>query len=111
MSIVVVAPRSVAGLPEPWDGVTVVRYGSAEEAEAGLAGDAEGYVILSDGLAASELARVAHAVAAVRGACIEVRSDRWDGSTPSPLSAACRGVISGFGVGGVVEAVVSGLRT
>ena len=37
--------------------------------------------------------------------CIEVRSARWDGTSPSPLSAACRGVISGFGTRAIATAV------
>ncbi len=36
--------------------------------------------------------------------CIEVRLASWDGESHSPISAACRGVISGFGVGGLARA-------
>jgi 3-dehydroquinate dehydratase len=37
--------------------------------------------------------------------CVEVRLQKWDGFSPSPLSAACRGVIAGFGEAGLAAAV------
>lgn len=62
-------------------------------------------VILSDGITAGIEARLA-AIITDRGlVAIEVRSERWNGETPSVLSAACRGVISGFGLNGVPAAV------
>jgi hypothetical protein len=50
---------------------------------------------------------VASAVTASGRPCIEVRSERWDGESPSPLSAACRGVISGFGVDAARQAAAA----
>ena len=62
-------------------------------------------MFVSDGLSAADEATIADAVRARTGQTIEVRSERWDGETPSPLSAACRGVISGFGAAGAVRAI------
>jgi 3-dehydroquinate dehydratase len=64
-------------------------------------------VIVSDGLDAEATEAVAAAVRDHSSPCIEVRSARWDGESFSPLSAACRGVISGFGVAGVAAAVTA----
>lgn len=61
-------------------------------------------VLVSDGLAAGTESVVAAAIRLRGQPVIEVRAGRWDGVSPSPLSAACRGVISGFGVAGVTAA-------
>lgn len=70
-----------------------------------LGGWAGPAVLLSDGLADADLAVVGAATKARGAPVIEVRSGRWDGETQSPVSAACRGVISGFGVAGIAAAV------
>jgi 3-dehydroquinate dehydratase len=47
-------------------------------------------------------------VGAIRAAgaqVVEVRFTRWDGEEHSEVSAACRGVIAGFGMEGVAAAV------
>lgn len=62
-------------------------------------------VLVSDGLHADTEAAVAAAIRSAPGPVVEVRSLRWDGESPSPVSAACRGVISGFGAAGVAAAV------
>jgi hypothetical protein len=64
-------------------------------------------VVVSDGLNVDDLKMVASAVTASGRPCIEVRSERWDGESPSPLSAACRGVISGFGVDAARQAAAA----
>ena len=64
-------------------------------------------VLVSDGLDVPELATIASAVRESGRPCIEVRSERWDGESPSPLSAACRGVISGFGIEAVRHAAAA----
>ena len=63
------------------------------------------FVIWSDELNPGETDGLAEAVRASGKRCIEVRAERWDGRTPSPLSAACTGVISGFGANGVRAAI------
>lgn len=84
-------------------GVQVVVYATAADVTAALAAHpALPAVIWSDALPASE---VPAGVQDHPVPVIEVRSARWDGATPSPLSAACRGVVSGFGVGGVAAAL------
>ena len=99
----VVVPASCS-LPAPLpDGVTVVRYNNPAEAAAAIAGGSGPAVILSDALNDPE-GSVASAVRTSGRSCIEVRSQRWDGETPSPLAAACRGVVAGFGVAGVIAA-------
>jgi 3-dehydroquinate dehydratase len=70
-----------------------------------LAGAQEPVVLLSDGLDEAGQQAVAVAVRASGRMVVEVRSARWDGETQSQLSAACRGVISGFGGAGVAAAV------
>jgi hypothetical protein len=61
-------------------------------------------VLVTDGLDQEDLDSLASVIRERGGPCIEVRSARWDGETQSPVSAACRGVISGFGANGVRRA-------
>ena len=68
-------------------------------------GSSSGFVIWADAVSAGDVGRLVEAIRASGRRCIEVRAERWDGREPSPLSAACGGVISGFGLGGVREAV------
>lgn len=60
--------------------------------------------ICTDGLAAEDLPALAAAIAAHAAPCIEVRTAPWDGESGSPVAAACRGVISGFGAQGLRRA-------
>lgn len=106
MSIIVIAPDSVARkLADFDDDVIIVRYRSAPEAIGEFAGSAGAVIIVSDGLHPEDLPAVAEAVRASTKPCIEVRGGGWDGTTFSPLSAACRGVVSGFGPAAVARAV------
>lgn len=99
--VVVIAP---AGWPVPAGDVRVRRYTTAAEVVAAL--EAPGDVVLvSDALTRGDLGDVAAAVRARTGETIELRSERWDGATESPLSGACRGVISGFGAAALVRAI------
>lgn len=101
---VVVLYAAVAPPAVTTGGATMRRYTTPQDAVDALAIGAA-VVLVSDGIAERDVATVAGAVAASRATVIEVRAAGWDGQTPSPLSAACRGVISGFGERGVVRAV------
>lgn len=86
-------------------GALVVPFGTVVDAVVALKATTAPAVICTGGLAPEDLAPLAAAVAAHPASCIEVRSDAWDGESHSPVAAACRGVISGFGAGGVRRAV------
>lgn len=103
MSVLVIVPAGTAA--GDWPGCEVVAGSTAAEAVRALGKSFSAAVVVSDGLAGEGLVAVAAAVAACGRPVIEVRSGRWDGVEPSPLSAACRGVISGFGMAGVREAL------
>lgn len=100
------------GVPAPDlpNGVALLRYAAATDVVAALAGADGGAVLCSDALDAADLADVAAAVRAAPGPVVEVRSAPWDGETHSPLSAACAGVIAGFGADGVRAAAALLLR-
>jgi len=104
VNILVLIPHSQtlpATLP---DGAELVRYRTAVEVVVAIKAGGGPAVILSDALLESAAA-VSFAIKTSGRSCIEVRSERWDGETESPLSAACRGVIAGFGIAGVAAAV------
>ena len=104
MSVLVLAQRDIplAGLPES---VMYVPFATAFDAAISLKATDAPAVIVSDGMDIEDLEALAIVVRERPGQCIEVRFERWDGESPSPLSAACRGVISGFGPNGVRQAV------
>ncbi|KAA0226618.1 hypothetical protein EDM76_12805 [bacterium] len=102
MKILVLAPEGMA--TDPVAGCDVVACRSVGEIARALAGEFAAAVLVSDGLPAADLEQAAGVVRACRFPVIEVRSERWDGTAYSPLSAACRGVISGFGAAGIVAA-------
>lgn len=104
MAVLVVVP---AGSAEEADvaGAATARYGSPAEVIAALESAAGPVVLAAAGLSAADELAVAAVITARGLPVIEVRAERWDGHTHSPLSAACRGVISGFGVApGIVAA-------
>ena len=104
--IVVLAPAMHADeLPDLGPGVRVVAYAGPADAIGALSDSAESAVVWSDGLFEDDPTEMAPFVRARGAATVEVRSRVWDGRTPSHLSAACRGVISGFGANGVKRAV------
>lgn len=104
MAILVLAPADPpVALPA---GVALIPCAGLADLEAALA--APGYtaaVLVTDGLPPEALPFAAEAVRRAGIPVIEVRAQRWDGGTFSAVSAACRGVISGFGALGVGAAV------
>lgn len=86
------------------DGCFLLPYGTALDLVVSLRAISNPAVIWSDGLADDSMEAVAAAVRDHVAPCIEVRGEKWDGQSFSVLSAACRGVVSGFGAGGVIAA-------
>ncbi len=106
MNVVVIAGSElVEEIGELPAGVRLVEYGAMSELLRALRDSTGPAVLWSDGIAVASLETAATEVRRRTDAVIEVRGGRWDGETFSPLSAACRGVISGFGAGGVTAAV------
>jgi len=68
-------------------------------------GGIAGVVVVSDGVDSDLAVLLAGILGEGSPPAIEVHSQRWDGFHHSILSPVCRGVISGFGSSGVVEAV------
>ena len=98
----VILPPGVAPPPLP-QGVEVRPCATSGEVAHALR-QARGNVVLCvDGL--PDLEVIAGAVRTVEAAVILVETDAWDGETHSPVSAACSGVIAGFGIAGVSAAV------
>ena len=91
----------VSGLGE---GVLFLPFHTAFDAAVALKASDAPAVLVTDGLDLEDLDSLAAAIRERSAPCIEVRSSRWDGETPSPISAACRGVISGFGADGIRRA-------
>jgi hypothetical protein len=105
-SILVFASGAIADqLPEAPEGVLIVHFKTIDGLCQLMAKGASAFVLVSDSIADAELPRVARAVHESGTPCIELRSAPWDGTTFSPLSAACRGVISGFGFDAMSQAV------
>jgi 3-dehydroquinate dehydratase len=102
--VLVLAPLGAHVPPNARRALRIARYRNAPDLIAALAGTFECAVLWSDGLHGSELEAVATAVRECERPVIEVESERWDGFSHSPLSAACKGVISGFGFAGVEAA-------
>ncbi|MCC7366676.1 MAG: hypothetical protein IT303_20125 [Dehalococcoidia bacterium] len=103
-AVLLVVPEGTAIAAAP--GRQVATFRDATGAAELLAGRSGSAVILSDTIHHEALPELAAAVRAGQGPVIEVRSHAWDGTTWSALSAACRGVISGFGPG-VLEAAAA----
>ena len=97
-------PQSLP-VPELPPGAMLVHFATAFDAAISLRATDDAAVLVTDGLDAEDLDSLAAAISGRRGPCIEVRSKGWDGVTGSPVSAVCRGVISGFGVDGIRRAV------
>jgi hypothetical protein len=106
VTALVIVPHDHRGADTP----NTRRYRTAADIVKALAaardnGEPESAIIVSDAIAPGDFDIVAEAVRAWPGRCVEVRSAAWDGRTLSPLSAACRGVISGFGEAGLQRAL------
>ena len=80
-------------------------YNAARSVADELRSDFDAAVLMTDAIPPADADAVARAVRRAARPVIEVRGKRWDGIEPSPISAACRGVISGFGVDGIAAAV------
>jgi hypothetical protein len=85
-------------------GVTVIR-GSDPGALDQLRSGAGPVVLVSDGVDETRATDLAAALRASGRVAIEVRSGGWDGASHSILSAACNGVVSGFGERGIEAAI------
>ena len=104
--ILVLASDAIAAeLPEAPDGALIVHFKTISDLCQVIGTGASALVLVSDSIAHAELPRIARAVHDSGTPCIEVRSEPWDGTTFSPLSAACRGVISGFGLAAIAQAI------
>lgn len=105
MAILVIVPIGAASDFPGSEGVWVKECRSPEDVMEALELAADAAVLVSDPLRGDGLSAVAEAVSRCAYRVIEVRTLGWDGVTESVLSAACRGVISGFGLAGVPAAV------
>lgn len=103
MTVLILVPAAVGAVPTLAGG-RIAAFATPAEATAILAADPSPAVILTDTLDDAAQETIAGALRAHPRPCIEVRSARWDGVSPSPLSAACRGVISGFGTNALATA-------
>ena len=99
----VLVPRTLPAPPLP-GGAMLVHFHTAFDAVVSLRATDAPAILVTDGLDAEDLDSLAAAIRERTGACIEVRMSGWDGTTQSPVSGACRGVISGFGAAGIVRA-------
>lgn len=100
VAVIVATERAIPGLPRE---AQIVALGRAEDLPPILAAH-DAAVIVSDGFGEDALTQLAAAIRGSGTPVIEVRAARWDGEASSPLSGACRGVISGFGDAGIAAA-------
>ena len=106
MTVYVYLPAGDPGSAVDEPDITVMTYESSSHLASLLAANnAVPAVILTSELSLDEQAEVADAIREHAVRAVEVRHERWDGFASSPLSAACRGVISGFGASGIGAAV------
>ncbi len=100
--VLVILPAGVEppSLPE---GVEVRSCATSGEVAAALRQAGGDVVLCIDGLPDAEV--IAGAVRTVGATVILVEAGPWDGENHSPVSAACAGVIAGFGIAGVSAAV------
>lgn len=102
--MLVLVPRNIPAPTLPAEAM-LVHFHTAVDAIISLRASEAPAVVVTDGLDSEDLDSLANAIRDRTSACIEVRMVRWDGETQSPVSGVCRGVISGFGMAGVVRAV------
>ena len=103
--VLVLIPASEAPSLPQIDGAVLVPFTSTLDVVVSLKASPLPAVICTDTIPPDEGESVVTAIRDRAGSCVEVRLAPWDGESHSPISAACRGVISGFGVQGVVRAV------
>ena len=100
--VLVILPAGVAPPPLP-EGVEVRTCATSGDVAAALRQAGGDVVLCVDGLPDAEV--IAGAVRTAEATVILVEPGAWDGETHSPVSAACTGVVAGFGVTGVSAAV------
>lgn len=84
-----------------WPGAEVHRYSSPLDIPGLLSSSPLPAILVCDGIGPAHAARVADAVRAHPAPVIAISSQPWDGETPDPIAAACRGIVAGFGYGAV----------
>lgn len=104
-TLLVIAPQSLLEACPSVPGVVRVAWASPADVITALRANPHPAVVVPTGLPPAGLDEVAAAVRAHPAPCIEVQEGRWDGESHSTLSAACRGVIAGFGAAGITRAV------
>lgn len=102
--VLVLIPASEAPNLPHIDGAVLVPFTSTLDVVVSLKASQLPAVICTDTIPPDESESVVTAIRERTAPCIEVRLAGWDGESHSPISAACRGVISGFGPAGVVRA-------
>lgn len=86
--------------------IKVVEYESSAQLAAMLGSSGNDPVVIVAGeISIEDQENIAAAIRAHSLRAVEVRAERWDGFSASPLSAACRGVIAGFGANGIPAAI------
>lgn len=102
--VLLLVPADAArGLP-PIQGGVLVPFTSTLDVVVSLKASPLPAVLCTDTIPFEEAESVAAAIRGHSAAVVEVRLGPWDGESHSPIGAACRGVISGFGLNGVVRA-------
>jgi len=102
-AVLVLLPQGLARPPLP-EGAMLVPFQTAFDAAVALRASDAPAVLVTDGLDTEDLDTLAAALRERQGQCIEVRYGGWDGESHSPVSGACRGVVSGFGPDGLERA-------
>jgi hypothetical protein len=94
--LVLLPAHAPAGLE--WPGAEVHRYSSPLDIPGLLTSYPLPAVIARDAISPAHVERIAEAIRARQAPVIAVAVSPWDGASPDPIAAACRGVVSGFGL-------------
>lgn len=88
-----------AGAPADlaWPGAEVHRYRSPLDIPGILRGSPLPAILVRDHIEAAHAAPVVEALRAHPAPVVAVSTTPWDGETPDPIAAACRGIVAGFG--------------
>jgi hypothetical protein len=81
-----------------WPGAEVHRYSSALDIPGLLATCPMPAILVRDGIPPDHADRIAEVIRAHPAPVIAVAKAPWDGETPDPIAAACRGIVAGFGL-------------
>ena len=101
--LILIPAEQAAALPHI-DGGVLVPFTSTLDVVVSLKASPLPAVLCTDTIPAEESDAVVTALRERTAPCIEVRLYPWDGESHSPISAVCRGVISGFGPNAVARA-------